>query len=451
MPVKIRKIPGELPKTFWERETIFVSNLQALFFGNEKQTDVLRREISGVPTYGGRVVPVFDLVYQGGKNILFLESKPDPAILEYLSSKLHLTIPEIRVFSFDDYLVAGSSHCDDTHGLLEGIRETPAEWMDAYVTDEVLAEIARKTGKKTICSHIGSKDGNNKFLLHNYLVEKKLPTFDTCMANSPTEVLACCADLQKQGYDRAVLKSQIGASGCGLIQVQCNDIKISDVPEYLFHEGPCLVQGWIEVRQRDIRRISSPSVQIFINDEFAYLYDLTEQLLSKLSVHEGNISPPSNLPIWDEIYDDVFQQAGVAAKWLYKQGYRGTASVDFLVLERDEDIEVVICEINARFTGATYPSVLARHFLPRGAWLMRNLKLINPHSGASILKMLDKKGLLYKKGMERGVLPVNFNLNEQGEVIKGQFLFLAYERDVCESLLEQIHVALPLIDEYERD
>jgi hypothetical protein len=110
-----------------------------------------------------------------------------------------------------------------------------------------------------------------------------------------------------------------------------------------------------------------------------------------------------------------------------------------------------VCEINARITGATYPSVIARNFLPHDAWLMRNVRFARPLRDTSLLKMLDQAGYLYYPDMQEGVLPINFNLDENGGVQKGQFLCLGRVIDDCLNTLEQIESILPLRWYYDRD
>ena len=137
---------------------------------------------------------------------------------------------------------------------------------------------------------------------------------------------------------------------------------------------------------------------MFLDDESVYLFDLTEQILSKDSIHEGNISPPPYLGEMPGIREELLRQAGVAGEWLHAQGYRGTASTDFLLVEKEsgDAPEVYICEINARVTGATYPSVLARHVAPKGAWLLRNVRIQEPLEGDRLLDLLHWPGHLYR-------------------------------------------------------
>ncbi len=223
------------------------------------------------------------------------------------------------------------------------------------------------------------------------------------------------------------------------------------MPEYMFYEGPCLIQGWICPGFQAVESVDSPSVQLFVGDQSIHIYDITEQILSKDSIHEGNIAPPPYLESYAGLEDELILQAALAGEWLYTNGYRGTASVDFLVVKRLGKFEVRICEINARVTGATYPSVLSRRFIPNGAWLMRNVKTDVPMEGEDLLKLIDRVGALYYPGKSEGFLPINFNLNDSGKVIKGQFLYLAKDIHTCIEALESLSAILPMEWQYDRD
>ena len=117
----------------------------------------------------------------------------------------------------------------------------------------------------------------------------------------------------------------------------------------------------------------------------------------------------------------------------------------------EHGVDIRACEINARVTGATYPSLLARHFQDNGAWLMRNLALPKALAASSILDILDRENTLFQPGAERGCLPINFNTNQSGEITKGQFLFLAPDVDDAAAQLSEL-VSHPEIDlHYDRD
>jgi hypothetical protein len=118
-------------------------------------------------------------------------------------------------------------------------------------------------------------------------------------------------------------------------------------------------------------------------------------------------------------------------------------------------VEVRVCEINARVTGATYPSVLARHFgTSHGAWLMRNLAFGDQGVESQELMDLLRRSvpLIHRHATDqRGIIPVNFNLTPEDRVHKGQFLCLAPTTVECVDLLHGLQQALPVESSHARD
>ncbi len=454
MTIEVKNIPGKLPQ-FWDRSVIFFANTLSIFYDNIDGLNRLKQQVSGVDTYGGRLVPIINLLFKGDNNLLVLENPPDETLIRYFQDDLGLGLPKIAILSHSAYdsvitQVDKLLH-DEIDPVLTVIHHHQAAWIDGFVSDNVLVNIAKALNKPTITSLDGSKRGNNKFLLHNNLSENGFPVFDTVLASSPDGVLSCIDTLRKKGYKKAVVKSQIGASGIGLTSLPTVSGGAVSIPEHFFFEGPCMVQGWLDETVDNIRHMGSPSIQMFVDDSTVSLYDITEQILNADRVHEGNLSPPPYFSRDDRVFEELFRQAAAAGSWLYEQGYRGTASVDFLVVEHGGSVEVRVCEINARITGATYPSVIARHFLPHDAWLMRNVRFAIPLEDTNLLKMLDQAGYLFHTDMQEGVLPINFNLDENGNVQKGQFLCLAKNLEGCLLMLEQVESMLPLSWHYDRD
>ena len=181
------------------------------------------------------------------------------------------------------------------------------------------------------------------------------------------------------------------------------------------------------------------------------LYDTTDQILDHQSVHEGNLAPPHDPDTLTWEQKELLSQAKALVPWLHGTGYRGPASIDFHVARHGETSDIRPCEINARVTGATYPSLLARNFQKNGAWLMRNLALPEPLAADGILTLLDSRNTLFQPGRERGCLPINLNMNDKGEITKGQFLFLGPDVYDANQQLAEL-VSLPQIGlHYDRD
>lgn len=447
---------GYTPRLWADGRAIFFTNVQGMFFDNVALTEILMREFTHAESYGARLVPVMGLLYRGGGNAVVLESAPDPALCRYFADDLGLTLPEMHVLSRQDYLQLGRSLEDGangpTHELISKLITNDAPLVDGFVTDATIERIAHRLRKRTLSTSAGSRRGNNKLLLHQHLESIGEPVFDTELAAQPEDVARCLEALAGRGFRCAVAKSALGASGVGLMKMETTNPQ-AQVPVAFFHEGPVMLQGWIETGRDGITRIHSPSVQMFLDDGAVYLYDLTEQILSHDSVHEGNESPPPYRDALPGLATELFRQAGIAGQWLHEQGYRGTASADFLVAElaAADKFRAYVCEVNARLTGATYPSMLARHFLPRGAWLMRNLMLKEATSGRAVLRYLEDHGDLFHPGMERGVIPENFILDENGRVAKGQFLCIGSNTQECHELLQRAERDLPIDWDYLKD
>lgn len=439
---------------FADRNVVFVANLLALFFGNEAETDALRREVGEIDSYGGRLIPILNLLFRGdGENHLLLERSPDPSLCAYFSDELGLSLPKTEQLPHRDYL---SFSGNSDHPRLDAWREIAADWLDGYVTDACLTGLAGQLGKQTLSTQRASRYGNDKVRLHQHLEAEGLPTFATELVDSADEVRAACRRLATQDYTAAALRSPIGASGIGMMKIDF-DQPPGQIADHFFNQGACLLQGWMEPGRNHVINILSPSVQLFLDDAGVQLYDITEQILSRDSIHQGNEAPPQWMDKADRsaqfIRTELLRQAEVAARWLHAQGYRGTGSVDFIVAEKDgsEQAEVFVCEINARVTGATYPALLARHFNPGGVWLLRNLRLSTPVSGQHLLAMLRSPGHLYQRGDASGILPINFNFGSDGLIHKGQFLCLAGDRESSRHFLDLAKLNLPVSMQSERD
>lgn len=410
-PVIVAK-PGIIPPPRAGNVGYF-ANLSAMFFDNAELTDELRRCVQSLSSYGGRLLPIICLRWSGERNLLFLERQPIGVVRDYFGNELGLRLPEVRTFE------PGRPVAPD---LEAEIRAAPDMHLDGFVTDRHLSELAERTGARLAGSVAGSRRGNDKILLHRFLAERGEPVFEAIEAASPAEVAPAAAALARRGYRYAAAKSAIGASGIGLVRFETSAPPA--IPPSHFVHGPCLIEGWLDRSVQRITRVASPSVQMVILEDTIYLYDVTDQILGEDSVHEGNISPPESFSD-PSLEEELMRQAGVVGRWLHEQGYRGTASTDFhLSFLHSGEIEVRVCETNARVTGATYPSLLARHFQPDGSWLMRNLRVPDPVEGARILDDLSAAGLLYRPGASAGVLPINLNFEDDGLVGKGQFLFL---------------------------
>ncbi|WP_221032611.1 hypothetical protein [Actomonas aquatica] len=458
-PTPVILAPGTLPPT-WERPGIFVANLLSLFFGNEAQTEALRQTVGRLESYGGRLLPIMGLLYRGAHpNIVVLEQAPQQALLNYFADTLALDLPQTHVLPHDDLAALATAGADlrdapaTVDALLPHLQAAPDAWLDGFVTDPALLALATRAGHQTLNQPTASFAGNNKHLLHDFLVATELPVFTTQLVPELAALPAALRQLAAAGFARAALKSPIGASGIGLWTYATDDPAPAP-PAYAFAHGPCLLQGWVDASiDTTITATRSPSAQLLVRPEAVHVYDLTDQILSADSIHQGNAAPPPWLTDSAEARGELLRQASLVGRWLHRQDYRGTASIDFHVTEHADGSHVIrVCEVNARVTGATYPALLARHFNPTGAWLMRNVRFDPAPPAATILQRLREADLLYQPGATAGLLPINFNpAPDDHGIAKGQFLCLAPDLPAATQLLEALPQHLPVADSFDRD
>ncbi len=446
-PFPVNTRLGELPP-LWRHSALFFGDLYAIFYGEPEKTRQLQESVAGFFGYGGRLIPIMDLLYGGGNNVLILHEHADTAGLDYFRERLGLSLPTMELLDHNEY---DSFHeaLGARQELFEFLRAHPARCIDGYVTDPYLERIARRLEKPVVNSYQESKNANDKIALNHFLGQAGLPVFHGGEV-APDDLDECLAGLAKEGYTKAVVRSSLGASGFGMATVELDGSPV-DLPYHLQAEKCLLVQGWIKPGVLGITHVTSPSVQFFIDDKRATLFDLTGQLLKDASIHEGNVAPPVDLPGDAGVQEEILAQSREVAAWVAATGYRGTGSIDYLVYEQNGTVEVNVCEVNARVTGATYPSFLARHFLPGQAWLMRNFRFDSHMTCEEIINALDQAGSLYLPGKSDGVLPINFIRDNQGRVVKCQLLFLNATPEACINMIKPTLSALPMPGRHDRD
>src|SRR4030095_3044528 len=135
-----------------------------------------------------------------------------------------------------------------------------------------LVKVAARLKKHTITTLEGSQKGNNKYLLYLHQIDQDLPTFETFSPSSGSEVATCIKNLFELGCSKAVVKAQIGASGYGMVIPPTKGFNPESIPDYLFHEGACMVQGWLDDKVPEIERIGSPSIQMFFYDDTGFFF-----------------------------------------------------------------------------------------------------------------------------------------------------------------------------------
>lgn len=439
---------GRLPR-MWDDSAVFVANLGCVFFGDPDKTREIVEHVIGFHGYGGRLIPILDLLFRGGGNLLVVGREPSADLMGYFSGSLGLGLPEIEVAR----VTAGCGPQQEPieAELLERMRLHPARLFEAYVTDPYLEDVGRDLGKVLLNTHRACREANDKILLNRFLREAGLPVFDGGEAELGAELEERFDRLHEMGYARSIVRASLGASGFGMFVADLAAARSEPFPSHLFREGRVLVHGWVEEGRMGASAVFSPSVQFFCGKDGVTIFDVTDQILRHESIHEGNLSPPSSISPGDDVYGEVLQQAEAVASWVDSTGYRGTASVDFLVFKRNGRPAVHVCEVNARVTGATYPSLLALHFNPGGSWLMRNTVFDPSIDCGEFLATLGRAGRLYEPGSGEGILPMNIILGDDGKMLKAQLLFLARSPQACTAMARNMSTDLSLSCFFDRD
>lgn len=438
------------PPRLWPGSTVFFADLYAIFYGEPEKTRQLQQSVSGFYGYGGRLIPILDLLYGGGNNLLVLHEAPDGCALDYFGDRLGLSLPRIEVLDHNLYPTFHEALARRPE-VVDMLRRHPVKEVDGYVTDEHLERIAAQLGKRVLNPYHASRDANDKILLNTFLDQAELPLFDGGKVCRGDSVAACLDALAAKGYRRAVIRSSLGASGFGVATMDLKRRNTADLPRHLMSEACVLIHGWVEPGVLGVEHVTSPSVQFFIGDDHVTLFDLTGQLLRDASIHEGNVAPPMDLSGDTGVMKEILAQAEEVARWVRSTGYRGTGSIDFLVYLRNGAVAVNVCEVNARVTGATYPALLARHFQPGRAWLMRNFSFAPRLSTRHMLDHLEREGMLFLPERDEGVLPINCIRNDAGKVVKCQLLFLSGQPERCADMMEACLNLLPTEGSYDRD
>ena len=99
---KIEVRLGQMPSG-WDREVIFFANLRSIFYRNQSQTQVLAERVKGLECYGGRLIPILNLLFRGRNNLLVLEAPPAESLVAYFEHHLELSLPSLQILPHADY------------------------------------------------------------------------------------------------------------------------------------------------------------------------------------------------------------------------------------------------------------------------------------------------------------------------------------------------------------
>lgn len=182
---------------------------------------------------------------------------------------------------------------------------------------------------------------NDKLLLKKYLLSQNLPTIAGEMSGE--------RDILKWYFEsetRYLFKDPLWVSGYGFW----------DNTEHTFEELEQNYAGKELIIEAFVEKESSPSVQFFIDadQKTAVIFGITDQILENGKIYLWNTSPSQY--VGSKIWDELIRQSKQILEYIFELGYTGFWGIDFIVSSKQE---VYATEVNARFTGATYPLVTA--------------------------------------------------------------------------------------------
>lgn len=225
--------------------------------------------------------------------------------------------------------------------LIQEIKQKNFKKIIPFFVNEDMDELAKILDIPLSVSKEIFEKANDKLFLKKFLQEAQLPTIEWTFT-SDIEIL-------KQYFskkERFLFKDPLWVSGYGFWDNSENTL------EELLEN-----YGWKElIIEKFIEKESSPSVQFFIseNRETGIIFWITDQILENGKIYLWNKSPSKY--VHTSIWEKLISQSEKIIEYIAKMWYTWFWGIDFIV---DVSQEVYTTEVNARFTGATYPAVTA--------------------------------------------------------------------------------------------
>lgn len=243
------------------------------------------------------------------------------------------------------------------------------------------------------------------------LVQLESP--DGNLANLTAFSVAVGRHLPKTG--KVVVKGARGSSGVAIAVI---DEKAENAQKLLFammermKNTTYLVEVMLEI-------VTSPNILVYIEPLTGEMscVSVTDQILSRDLVHEGNIYPSQSKTL-----AAMLDSAWRIARWLRARGYCGFVGFDFgeYVHQETRRLEHFLAEVNPRMNAAAYPKFLME-YLNRGqaqrgdplieAFLSANITTI----AKSFAEFVTLYGhLLFDAKAGKGLIPYNVGCLEKG-------------------------------------
>lgn len=289
-----------------------------------------------VGSYDQRIMPILS-------NTTFIASDPlYPEIFKYLRTTMGL-VNDVEILSIENNPnIPLTENILSNNSLIQELKEKKFKKVINCFVDERVEELACAIGAVTDIDSSISRLANDKAKLKQFLEKNHLPTIQGTYASTP-EVIKEYFDKEQEYF----FKSPQGVSGYGFWSNKKNTLE-----EILQGSG----QNEIIIEQVIVKE-SSPSIQFCIygekNERRACIFGFTDQILEGGQYYLGNQSP-SRYHGNTLIEKEIIRQSEAIIEYLREMEYVGFGWIDFIVTPEHN---IYATEVNARFTGATYPAV----------------------------------------------------------------------------------------------
>ncbi|MBW7954731.1 ATP-grasp domain-containing protein [Candidatus Gracilibacteria bacterium] len=359
---------------FFNKETLVINDTRAMII-----PEVLPH-IEFVCTYDQRILPMIE-----NTNIVF--SKPfSKDYLKYLND-FGLGINN-NIFLIDNnknYTLGENILLSKE--LIENIKKHNFKYLIPFFVDENMEKLSNILGIPLLVSKEIFEKANNKLMLKEFLISNNLPTLPGEITGD-LEIILSYFNSKK----RYLFKDPLGVSGYGFWDNKVNTI---DELKTNFKNKKLIIEEFIE-------KIGSPSVQFFINKENnkSIIFGITDQILEDGKVYLGNTSP--SIYLNGSVGDELIKQSKEIIKYISSLGYVGFGGIDFII---DNKKNIFATEVNARFTGATYPALTSLKLYNSllKSWEFYNHELSN----IKIIDFLEKKCIKNKN--QTGIFPLSIS------------------------------------------
>lgn len=304
---------------------------------NDTRLMIIPSVLPHIPFVGGydqRVLPIL-------KNTTVIFSKPfsEKTLHYYNSLGLSNNIDILQVDNIPEITLTENILSDKD--LVGKIRNKWFKRLINFWINENVEKLAESIGAKTLVSSEISNLANNKLKLKQFLEKEWLPTVNGTYTSSPQIITEYFNQTEHFFF-----KDPLGVSGYGFWSNKKNTLE-----EILIQ-----YKGKELIIEQVIEKEDSPSIQFCIygeQEKKAVIFGFTDQILEWGQHYMGNTSP-SKYHKENGITEEFISQSEAIIKYLIDIWYVWFGGIDFMI---STDKKVFATEVNARFTGATYPAI----------------------------------------------------------------------------------------------